>query len=287
MIAVFKKEFRSCFHNMIGPVFIAAILCFMGLYFSVNNISYGYPYYAVSLSGISVVLLLLVPVLTMRSFAEEKRSKTDQMLLTSPLSVTQIVMGKFLAMAGVLGICAAVSCLAPLVILLYGGGNLLADYVAILAFFLMGAAYISMGMFISSLTENQVLAAVGTFCLLLFLQLSEGIAGLISSSSMMSLIAAVLLVILAAVLVYFMTKNVFLADAVGILGTAVLLIIYGVKKTAFEGLLSSLLSSVSLISGFDTIINQTLDLSVFVLYLSVIGLFIFLTVQSVQKRRWS
>lgn len=287
MTAVFKKEFRSYFRNMIGPVFIAAVLCFTGLYFAVNNISYGYPFYAVSLSGLSVVLLFVVPVLTMRSFAEERRAKTDQLLLTSPLSVWEIVMGKYLAMAAILGICALAACLAPLVLHLYGGGGMLADYVAILAFFLLGAAYIAIGMFVSALTENQVLAAVGTFCILLVLQLSEGLAGLISSSSMLSLIAALLLVAAAAVLIYVMTKNVFAANAAGILGALVLLIVYGVKKTAFEGLISRLLRSVSLISGFDTIINQTLDLSILVLYLSVCGLFIFLTVQSVQKRRWS
>ena len=82
MAAIFKKEFKSYFHNMIGPVFMTAVMIFIGLYFFVYNMNYGYPYFAVALSGVSIVFLLLVPVLTMRSFAEEKRSKTDQMLLS-------------------------------------------------------------------------------------------------------------------------------------------------------------------------------------------------------------
>jgi ABC-2 type transport system permease protein len=287
MTAIFKKEFKSYFHNMTGPVFMAAVMLFMGLYFYVNNIYYGYPYYAVSLSGVSVVLLLLVPVLTMRSFAEEKKSKTDQMLLTSPLSITQIVMGKFLAMTAVFGICMLIGCIAPIVIHLYGGGAMLPDYIAIVMFFLLGAAYISIGMFVSSLTENQIIAAVGTFCILLILQLMEGISGLISSSSMLSLIGLIILAAFVAFLIYHMTGNVFIADAFGIVCAIALIIVYVVKKSLFEGLLASILNSVSLISRFDTVLNQTLDISSFIYFISISALFIFLTVQSVQKRRWS
>lgn len=287
MSAIFKKEFKSYFYNMTGTVFMAAVMVFIGLYFYVNNIHYGYPYFAVSLSGVSVVFLLLVPVLTMRSFAEEKRSKTDQMLLTSPLSVTQIVAGKFFAMTAVLGICMLISCLGPVIVKAYGGGALLSDYIAIIAFFLLGAAYMSIGMFISSLTESQVISAVVTFCILLLLQLIDGIGSVISSSSMLSLIGMIILVALVALLIYYMTKNIFISDAVGIVGALALIIIYIVKKTLFEGLIGDIFESVSLIARFDDVINQTLDLSTIIYYISVSVLFIFLTVQSIQKRRWS
>ncbi len=287
MTAIFKKEFKSYFHNMIGPVFMAAVMVFIGLYFFVYNMNYGYPYFAIVLSGVSIVFLLLVPVLTMRSFAEEKHSKTDQLLLTSPLSVTQIVLGKFFAMTAVLGICMIITCAAPVIIKLYGGGALLADYIAIIAFFLLGSAYMSIGMFISSLTESQVIAAVVTFCVLLVLQLVEGIGSIVSSSAMLSLIMMIVVVILIALLVYYMTKNVFIADGVGLVCVIALIVAYIIKKSIFEGLTGDLLQSVSLVSRFDSIINQTLDLSTIIYYISVSVLFVFLTVQSVQKRRWS
>ena len=105
---------------MTGPIFMAAIFVFMGIYFVAYNIVQGYPYFAAALSGMSFILLLIIPVLTMRSFAEERRSKTDQLLLTSPVSVTQIVMGKYLAMVSVLGFCMIISCLAPIIIHFYG-----------------------------------------------------------------------------------------------------------------------------------------------------------------------
>lgn len=287
MTAIFKKEFKSYFHNMIGPVFMAAVMVFIGLYFFVYNMNYGYPYFAIVLSGVSIVFLLLVPVLTMRSFAEEKHSKTDQLLLTSPLSVTQIVLGKFFAMTAVLGICMIITCAAPVIIKLYGGGALLADYIAIIAFFLLGSAYMAIGMFISSLTESQVIAAVVTFCVLLVLQLVEGIGSIVSSSAMLSLIMMIVVVILIALLVYYMTKNVFIADGVGLVCVIALIVAYIIKKSIFEGLTGDLLQSVSLVSRFDSIINQTLDLSTIIYYISVSVLFVFLTVQSVQKRRWS
>ena len=287
MNAIFKKEFRSYFHNMIGPVFMAVLLFFMGIYFIVYNIYNGYPYFAISLSGVSVVFLFLVPILTMRSFAEEKRTKTDQMLLTSRLSVTQIVLGKFFAMDAIFGICMLAACIGPLAMKLYGGGALLPDYLAILMFFLLGSAYISIGMFLSSLTESQVLAAVGTFAVLLVLQLVDGLAGMVSSSSLLSLIVLLILVVLVALLIYGMTKNVFLADGIGMIGAIALIIVYAIKKSLFEGIVADLLGAISLAKRFDTVLEQILDPAVIVLYISVTALFVFLTVQAVQKRRWS
>ena len=113
MTAIFKREFRSFFHNMTGAIFMTGVLIFMGIFFVAYNIVQGFPHFSVALTGISVILLLVVPVLTMRSFAEEKRTKTDQLLLTSPISVSGIVMGKYLAMVSVFGCCMLIACAAP------------------------------------------------------------------------------------------------------------------------------------------------------------------------------
>lgn len=166
MKAIFKREFRSFFHNMTGPVFMAAIFVFMGIYFVAYNMVQGYPYFTAAMSGMSFIMLLAVPILTMRSFAEERKTKTDQLLLTSPVSVTKIVLGKYAAMLAVFGNLYADS--------LYSADRHSflrrridsADYSAILGFFLLGAAYIAIGMFVSSLTESQIISAVATFCIL-------------------------------------------------------------------------------------------------------------------------
>lgn len=287
MAAIFKRELKSYFHTMLGPIFIAAILVFVGIYFTAYNMVQGYPYFSVTLSGVSIILLLVVPVITMRSFAEEKRSKTDQMLLTSPLPVTHIVLGKYFSMIAVLGIAMLITCLCPLIMHFYGGAALLADYVTIFAFFLLGSAYIAIGMFVSSLTESQVLAAVGTFCILLVLQLIDGVASLLPGSALASYVCLFACIVLIAFLLYAMVKNIFISGIFGLICIIALTILFFAKKTLLEGFFPDMIASLSLISRFDTIINQALDVSALIYYVSICVVFVFLTVQTIQKRRWS
>ena len=287
MQAIFKREFKSYFNTMTGPVFTAVLIAFTGIFFVAYNMVQGYPYFSASLSSATVVLLILVPVLTMRSFAEDRKLKTDQLILTSPVTVNQIVFGKYLSMLAVLAIPCIFMIAGPLLIKAYGGTALASDLLAIVEFFLLGAAYISIGMFISSLTENQVIAAVGTIAVLLLLQLSDSMSSILPSSSFGSYVCFFVLILLAALLVYYLTKNVFLSCGVGVAGIAALTIIYLLKKSSFSGLIGSVISSLSLVSRFQTITQQSFDLSTIIYFLSIIALFVFLTVESIQKRRWS
>ncbi len=287
MKAIFKREFRSFFHNMTGPVFMAAIFVFMGIYFVAYNMVQGYPYFTAAMSGMSFIMLLAVPILTMRSFAEERKTKTDQLLLTSPVSVTKIVLGKYAAMLAVFGICMLIACILPIVIHFYGGGSILADYSAILGFFLLGAAYIAIGMFVSSLTESQIISAVATFCILLLLQLIDGISTILPSGAVGSYVCFFLLILILAVLLYAMTKNVVISAGAGVIAEIILTIIFFIKKSVFGGVFGDFVTSLSLIARYDSLLNLTLDFSVFIYYLTVAAVFCFLTVQMIQKRRWS
>ena len=182
MKAIWKRELTSLFHNVIAWLFLGVTLFLFGLYFFVYNLSYGYPYIAYSLSAISFIFLITVPVLTMRVLAEERRARTDQLLLTSPVSVGKIVFGKFLALATIYTISVLVICIAPVVLLLFGEIPVLETYVAIFGFWLYGLACIAIGEFVSSLTESQVISAVITFALLFVGYMMQSITGLISSS---------------------------------------------------------------------------------------------------------
>ena len=162
MSAIYKRELKSYFHSMIGYVFIAFLIAFTGVYFMAYNLNYGYPYFSYVLSGVLIVFVIAIPVLTMRSFAEERKSRTDQMLLTAPVSLFQVVMGKYLAMVTILAIPCAVYLIFPLIIKSQGTAYILADDMAILVFFLLGCTYISVGMFVSALTESQIIAAIGS-----------------------------------------------------------------------------------------------------------------------------
>lgn len=177
MFAIYKRELRSYFTSMVGYVFIAAVLFFAAVYFMVYCLNYGYSKFGYVLQSATLIFMVAIPILTMRSMAEERRSRTDQLLLTAPVSTTAIVLGKYFAMVTVLAIPMLVLCTCPLVILTAGSTNLAADYASILAFFLMGCVFIAVGMLVSSLTESQIIAAVGTFAILLILYLWDGLAG--------------------------------------------------------------------------------------------------------------
>ena len=182
MLAIFKREFKSLFWNITGWLFIGITLALFGLYFFVYNMSYGYPYISYSLSAIAFLFMVTVPILTMRVLAEEKHAKTDQLLLTAPISVGKIVLGKFLALALVYTICIGVICVAPLVLMIFGEVPLAETYVGILGFWLYGLATIAIGTFVSSLTESQVISAVVSFGLIFVGYMMSSICSVISSS---------------------------------------------------------------------------------------------------------
>lgn len=171
MSAIYKRELRSYFTSMVGYVFIAVMVFFAGIYFMAYNIYNGYPSFGYTLLSCTIIFMVSIPILTMRSMAEDRRSKTDQMLLTAPVTLTSIVLGKYLAMVTVFAIPMGIYGLCPLIIGLHGSAAFAADYAAILAFFLMGCVFIAIGMLLSALTESQIIAAVGTFAVLLVLYL--------------------------------------------------------------------------------------------------------------------
>lgn len=182
MLAIFKREFKSLFWNITGWLFIGITLALFGLYFFVYNLSYGYPYISYSLSAIAFLFMVTVPILTMRVLAEEKHAKTDQLLLTAPISVGKVVLGKFLALALVYTICIGVICVSPLVLMIFGDVPLAETYVGILGFWLYGLATIAIGTFVSSLTESQVISAVVSFGLIFVGYMMSSICSVISSS---------------------------------------------------------------------------------------------------------
>ena len=186
MWAIYKRELRSYLTSMTGYIFMAVLLAVAGLYYTANCLVGGYPVFGVILSSIYFVLLIVVPVLTMRSMAEEKKQKTDQLLLTAPVSIWQIVAGKYLAMLTVFLIPMLVLCLYPLILLQFGSVSLPMAYASIFGYTLFGAACLAIGLFLSALTESQVIAAVLTFGVLFFLNMSSGIANVIGAEGILA-----------------------------------------------------------------------------------------------------
>lgn len=288
MIAIYKRELRSYFHSMIGYVFIAFLVAYTGIYFLAYNLNYGYPYFSYVLSGIMFVYLVAIPILTMRCFAEDKKNKTDQMLLTAPVSLFKIVLGKYLAMVTIMAIPCLIYLIFPLIIKAQGTAYILVDYLAILVFFLLGCVYIAIGMFISSLTESVIIAAIGAFGILLLTYLWNGILNFIPSAAWANAVAVAVLLSLVVLAVWNMTRNIVISGVLELIVVAGTIITYVAKKSLFESLLSTFLGKLELTEVFSNIAdNHLLDVSGIVLYLSLIVLFFFLTMQMIQKRRWS
>ena len=288
MRAIYKRELDSYFHSMIGYVFIAFFLAFTGVYFMAYNLTYGYPVFSYVLSSLVFILMLAIPVLTMKSFSEDRKSKTDQLLLTAPVSLGQIVMGKYLAMVTVFLIPNIVFCLFPLVIKIQGNAYFLTDYSGILIFFLLGCVFISIGMFLSSLTESQIIAALSSIGVLLILYLWDGLIGFLPSSALLNLFILIVIFTLVCALVWHLTRNYILGGVLEVIALAACIIPYVADSGLFENLLPDFLGRLDLTAPLtDVVSNQLFDTNGVILYLSIIGLFIFLTMQSIQKRRWS
>lgn len=288
MLAIYKRELKSYFHSMTGCVFIAFLVMFTGIYFMAYNLNAGYPYFSYTLSGSLIVFLIGIPLLTMRSFSEERKTKTDQLLLTAPVSLTKVVLGKYFAMVTVLAVPNVIFCLFPLLIKLQGTAYLLVDYSSIAVFFLLGCVYLAIGMFMSSLTESQIIAFISTFGILLLLYLWDGILSFLPSSAFSGMIGILLILTLIVVYIYHMTKNWMLAAGIEAVGSAAALIVYFVKSSLYENLLTKLLGRLALADVFMNISSSNIvDVSGLLLYVSILIIFVFLTIQTIQKRRWS
>lgn len=288
MRAIYKRELRSYFTSMIGCAFVAFLIIIGGVYFMVYNLSSGYPYFAYSLSGVIFAVLITIPVLSMKCFAEERKNKTDQLLLTSPVSLTKIILGKYFAMISVFAVPCLVYCLFPLIIKFHGNAHLLVDYSSILAFYLLGCVFIGIGMFLSSLTESPVIAAISTCGVLFFLYMLDNLLNYVPTSALSGLVISILVLTLAAGVIFHITKNHIIAGTVEAAGAAIMTTVYFIRSSVFENLIHNILEHFVLTDVFYNFAqNYIFDIGGLLYYLSIIILFIFLTIQTFQKRRWS
>lgn len=182
MKAIYKRELQSYFKSMTGYIFVFFVFLIVGIYFYVYNLTYGYPSMNVTFNGITFIFLIGIPILTMRVLSEERKQKTDQLLLTAPVSIEKIVCGKYFALLTVYAVPMLVICVYPLIMRSFGKISFAQNYTAVLGFFLLGAANIAVGLFISSLTENQIIAAVLTFLAMFLSYIMSGFESLLPSS---------------------------------------------------------------------------------------------------------
>ncbi len=287
MLAIYKKEIKAYFNSIVGYLFIAFFLAIIGLYHYLQNMYGESANFSYALYSITIFFVLLVPMITMRIMAEENKQKTDQLLLTSPISITKIIIGKYLAVISVFAIVMGITCFYPIVMANYGTVNFKMSYAAIFAFFLLGASYMAIGLFISAMTESQAFAAVVTFIVILLTYLSTGIGSIMPTDNKTAWITFSILFLIIAIITYVMMHNLTLTLFIGVFGEMIIAALYLLKPTIFDGSVVNVLGWFSMITRFDTFIYGNFDIAAIVYYLSVIVLFIFLTIQTIKKRRWS
>ena len=287
MKAVLKHELSNYFHSLTAYVFGAFLLVAVGVGAMLYNIQTALANFEYVFGFISLIFVVIIPILTMRVIAEERRQKTDQLLYSLPITTTQVVTGKFLALLIVYLIPMCVICFYPLVFAQYGEVYLLTSYGTMIAFFVMGAALLTIGMFISSLTENQGFAAGIGVAVILFNYYSVSLAEYVSSTALGSMVALVVIAIIISVIVKHLTRNENLMYGVGLTLTFIICITYFIDSSKFEGLLPDIMTKLSLFERFNTFVNGVFDVTSIVFYITVMVFFLFLTVQSLEKRRYN
>ena len=287
MTAVLKHELRNYFHTLTAYVFGAFLLAFIGLGATLYNLQAAVSNFEFVLSFGSLVFVVIVPILTMRVIAEEKKQRTDQLLYSLPIITTEVVLGKYLALLVVYLIPLAVVSVYPLIFARYGDVYLLTSYGSIFAFFVLGAALIALGVFISSLTDNQGFAAGIGIAVILLNYYSASLSEYVSSTPAGALIAAFALVIVLGVVIRHLTKNEHLAYGFYFLAGGAVLIFYLADPEAFSGLLPSVMKTLSLFERFYVFVNGVFDLTAIVYFVTFAAFFLFLSVQSLEKRRYN
>ncbi len=287
MTAVLKHELKNYFHSLTAYVFGAGLLLAVGLGALRYNLQAAVSNFEFALSYFSIVLAVIVPILTMRVIAEERKQRTDQLLYALPITTTQVIVGKYLALLTVYLIPLCVVAVYPLIFSRFGDVYLLTSYGSILAFFLMGAALIALGVFISSLTDNQGFAAGIGIAVILLNYYSVSLSEYVSTTVVGSIVALCVLVLALGAVIKYLTKNENLAYAVCFVLIAAIAIVAFMDNTKFEGLLPAVMTRLSLFDRFTGFVNGVFDMTSVVYYASVVVFFLFLSVQSLEKRRYN
>lgn len=288
MLAVFKRELRAYFTSSTGFIFMGFFLLLSGFFFAMTNLFPASPDYNAVLGSITFIFLIVVPILTMRLMPDDKRQRTDQLLFTSPTSLTGIVLGKYFAAVSVFVLTLLITCIYPIILSFFGNlatWEIVGGYIG---FLLLGSAFISIGLFISTLTENQVIAAVITFSALLFMWILDWVTQGLPTDKTSGIIFAGIIALALGAFVYFNTRNIYVGVATTLVGAIIIVLTYFLAdKYFFDGFIVRAFEWFSLLKRYEEFQIGILSLSPIVYYITFSAAFVFLTIRVLEKRRWS
>lgn len=289
MIAILGKEFKHYFKSPIGYVFMGFVFVVFGILFTVNLFYQNSDYSQVVGSQITIMFVLFfgTPLITMKLLAEEKNKKTDQLIITSPINITDFILGKYFAASGLFLLTIILTMIQPLILSIFGEIPIPKIIGSYIGFMLLGCSLIAMGLFISALSSSQMIAAVVTYIVFLAILFSDTIILTLPKDRLSSILFASLLVIIITLLVYFIVKNIVITITITAIGIAIIVMIYIVNPIFYDGFMINFFGYFSLLARFKTFTMGILDLGSIIYYISISIIFVFLSVQVIEKRRWS
>lgn len=287
MKTILNREFKAYFTSPIGYVFLTFYLVIFGFYFCGINIMNQSGDYSIIFQNLQILLILTIPLVTMRLLSEERKNKTDQLLLTSPLHVWEMVVGKYLSATLLLLLTLSLTLIHPIILMFLGDvpwPMVMSTYVG---YFLLGATLISISLFVSAHTENQIIAAIGSIGVFLMLLLVDNLAILIPAQRISSFIFILIVIAFLTLYIYFSIKDIYISLIIGFILAIITTLTYKFNGSIFDGLCTKVLQWFSLFTRYDNFCSGLFDIGSIVYYLSFIFVFIFLTNQSIEKRRWN
>ena len=289
MIAILGKEFKHYFKSPIGYVFMGFVFVVFGILFTVNLFYQNSDYSQVVGSQITIMFVLFfgTPLITMKLLAEEKNKRTDQLIITSPINITDFILGKYFAASGLFLLTIILTMIQPLILSIFGEIPIPKIIGSYIGFMLLGCSLIAMGLFISALSSSQMIAAVVTYIVFLAILFSDTIILTLPKDRLSSILFASLLVIIITLLVYFIVKNIVITITITAIGIAIIVMIYIVNPIFYDGFMINFFGYFSLLARFKTFTMGILDLGSIIYYISISIIFVFLSVQVIEKRRWS
>lgn len=288
MFAVFKRELRAYFSSPIGYVVIGLFVALSGIFFAATNLLGASSEYNGILGTMAFIFLFLVPILTMRLLTEETRQHTDQMLITSPLSVTAIVLGKYFAAVAVYLITLLVTVSFPVIMSFFAllgleWWKILGGYIGL---FLLGAAFIAVGLFFSSLTESQIVAAIATYTALLLMWIIDALTSMVPTGWLYGLGFVIIVAAVLALIVWLSTRNLIATIVTAVVLGGAIAAVAVLKQGLYDGLIAKVMAWFSLLKRYEDFNYGILGLSPVVYYLSFCATFVFLTVRMIDRKRW-
>ncbi len=288
MIAIFKREIKAYLYTPMGYVYMSLFLVLSGFFFIIGYLFLRNPRFAMFLQEILFIFLFTVPILTMRIFSDDRKQNADRLLYTSPLRVSQIVLGKFFAALFLFTLTLGITFFYLVLISFHGSVDFWESLSGYLGFFLIGSVFVAIGLFVAVLAESQVITAIITFCVLLSFYLIESLSGGIIPKDITSgMIFSIMVAAGISGWLFFYTKNIVITVLIGLLGMGFVAFAFFVNKNIFIGIIYQFIIWISILKRFKTFSMGIIKLTDVVYYISLSSFFIYMTIRFIEKKRWS